>query len=253
MSLTDKKKELKMKFKSIVCLALACACAMTVSAQSRRRGAVSADGGKAVAQGRDAYVTIDVPARPGGTCLASAPNLQANGKLLPPLGGKPRQWIVLETKYTTMAKWQDELTFSWHVLLDSSKAKEKDPRRPPAPYSYYNLQVRYVDIKKGSHMASVCLPPSVLERFGEPCTVSLIITNKEGDELALHTENQDKNANTAMQGAKGKWWENDRFMNWQKKNKEGDMVNQVERRQGLVDRSKTPFYLVNNADYELAQ
>ena len=169
-----------MKLKTIAFLTLAAACALSVSAQSmRRRGAVGADGGKPAATGRDAYVTIDVPARPGGTCLASAPNLQANGKLLPPLGGRPRQWIVLETKYTTMAKWQDELTFTWHVLLDSSKAKEKDPRNLPAPYSYYTTQVRYVDIKKGSHMASVCLPPSVLERFGEPCTVSLIISQRQ--------------------------------------------------------------------------
>jgi len=159
---------------------------------------------------------------------------------------------VLETKYTTMAKWQDELTFTWHVLLDSSKAKEKDPRNLPAPYSYYTTQVRYVDIKKGSHMASVCLPPNVLERFGEPCTVTLIITNKDGEQLAMHTENQDRNAASAAQGANGKWWENDKFMSWQK-TVNGEQKNQVERRQGLVDRSKTPFWLVNNADYELVQ
>ena len=55
-----------------------------------------------------------------------------------------------------------------------------------------------------------------------------------------------------MQGANGKWWENDKFMNWQKA-VNGEQKNQVERRQGLVDRSKTPFWLVNNADYELVQ
>ena len=158
------------------------------------------------------------------------------------------KWIVLETKYTTMAKWQDELTFNWHVLLDASKAKEKDPKNLPAQYSYYNTQVRYVDIKKGSHMASVCLPPSVLERFGEPCTISLIITNKEGDELAFHTENMSGDVNQAGE----KWWENDKFMNWKKKIK-GEMKPMLERRQGLVDRSKTPFWLVNSADYELVQ
>ena len=188
-----------MQFKTMICFTLAVACACSLSAQSRRRGPVGADGGAAVAKGRDASVTIDAPARPGGTCLASAPNLNANGKLMPPLGGRPRQWIVLETKYTTMAKWQDELTFNWHVLLDASKAKEKDPKNLPAQYSYYNTQVRYVDIKKGSHMASVCLPPSVLERFGEPCTISLIITNKEGDELAFHTEKKSSDIKQASE------------------------------------------------------
>ena len=244
-----------MMIKKALCFALACACVANVSAQPlRRRGAVGADGGAAVAKGREAKVTIDIPARPGGMCLASAPNLQANGKLLPPIGGRPRQWIVLESKYTTYVKWQDELTFTWHVLLDSSKAKEKDTANLPAPYSYYTAQVRYVDIKKGSHMTSVCLPPSVPERFGEPCTISLVITNKEGDELANHTENMDKNAATAMQKANGKWWECDEFMSWTKKDKaSGTMKPVVERRQGLVDRSKTPFWLVNNADYEMVQ
>ena len=239
--------------KRMMIFALAIACAITVSAQSqRRKGARGADGGEAVAKGRDAYCTIDTPARPGGTCLASAPNLQATGKLLPPLGGKPRQWIVLETKYTTMAKWQDELTFTWHVLLDGSKAKEIDRKNPPSAYSYYNATVRYVDIKKGSHMASVCLPPSHYERFGEPCTVTLIITNKEGDELASQTENMSGDVATAMKKNNDKWWEYDAFMSW-KKTVKGESVNQVERRQGLVDRSKTPFWLVNNADYELVQ
>ena len=48
------------------------------------------------------------------------------------------------------------------------------------------------------------------------------------------------------------WWENDKFMNWQKKIK-GAMEPMLERRQGLIDRSKTPFWLVNHADYELVQ
>ena len=72
-----------MQFKTMICFTLAVACACSLSAQSRRRGPVGADGGAAVAKGRDAYVTIDAPARPGGTCLASAPNLNANGKLMP--------------------------------------------------------------------------------------------------------------------------------------------------------------------------
>ena len=231
---------------TMMMVALMCAVSMAAPRGSRQRGAIGADGGEATAKGRDAYVTIDTPARPGGQCISEVPNLSAKGKLMPPLGGRPRQWIVLETKYTTMAKWQDELTFTWHVLLDSTKAKEKDPKNPVSQYSYYNATVRYVDIKKGSHMASVCLPPSALERFGEPCTITLVITNKEGDILASDTQNADSNVSKA--GAK--WWENDEFMNW--KDRKRDMA-MVERRQGMVDRSKTPFWLVNNADYEQVQ
>ena len=240
-----------MKARTLITAAVALACAATISAapaRANKRGPVGADGGAAVAKGRDAYVNVDTPARPGGTCLATAPNLQATGSLLPPLGGKPRRWIVLEMKYTTQAKWQDELMFTWHVLLDSTKATDKDPKNLPPLLSYYTTTVRYVDVKKGSHMASVCLPPSVYERFGEPCTVSVLVTNKEGDELVFHTENQWSKLPT---GGNGKWWENDKLMSWQDQKKDGKQG--LERRQGLLDRSKTPFYLVNNADYELVQ
>lgn len=239
-----------MKTKVLMTMALACACAFEVSAQRSargRRGAVGADGGAAVAQGRDAQIQIDTPARPGGTSLIGAPNYQyqVQGQLMGPVGGKPRKWIVLEMKYTTQAKWQDELTFHWHVLLDSTKAKEKDPKNPVALYSYYTVDVRYVDIKQGAHAACVCLPPSVSERYGEPVTVSVLITNKEGDELALHTENQFGKL------PDGKWWDRDDMMNQWKDKKTGK--NMIERRVGLVDRSKTPFALINSSDYELVQ
>ncbi len=239
-----------MKVKVLMMVALACVCAFDVSAQSRRnrrQNPRGADGGAAVAQGRDAMVQIDTPARPGGATLIGAPvyNPQVRGALMGPVGGKPRSWIVLEMKYTTQAKWQDELTFTWHVLLDSSKAKEKDPKRPVAPYSYYTTAVRYVDIKQGAHAACVCLPPSVAERYGEPVTVTVMITNKEGDELALHTENQFGKL------PEGKWWERDDMMNQWKDKKTGN--NMIERRTGLMDRSKTPFALINSSDYEQVQ
>ena len=49
---------------------------------------------------------------------------------------------------------------------------------------------------------------------------------------------------------KAEWWTNDEIIN-AKDRKTGDAL--VEVRQGLVDRSKSPFYLVNNADYEAIQ
>jgi hypothetical protein len=45
------------------------------------------------------------------------------------------------------------------------------------------------------------------------------------------------------------WWANDEIINAKDKNGEA----MIEIRQGLVDRSKSPFYLVNNADYEIIQ
>ena len=49
---------------------------------------------------------------------------------------------------------------------------------------------------------------------------------------------------------KMEWWNNDEIINAKDK-RTGDAM--IEIRQGLVDRSKSPFYLVNNADYEAIQ
>ena len=49
---------------------------------------------------------------------------------------------------------------------------------------------------------------------------------------------------------KAEWWTIDDIIN-AKDRKTGDAL--IEVRQGLVDRSKSPFYLVNNADYEAIQ
>ena len=46
------------------------------------------------------------------------------------------------------------------------------------------------------------------------------------------------------------WWNNDKIINAKDKRTDEPMI---EVRQGLVDRSKTPFWLVNNADYESIQ
>ena len=232
--------------KIIVCCALAALFAVTAEAQRRGKGPVGADGGAAVAKGRDAKVTIDIKPKAGGTCLVGTPSFQYNtgsgGQLLPPIAKKPRRWGVFEMKFTTYAKWQDELTVTWYVMLDYTKAKEKDPKAEVAKYSFYNLQTRYVNLPQGSHMACACLDPSTIERYGEPCTVVAIISNKEGDQLAIDGED------TA--GLPDKWWENDKVMSALDKKTKKPLI---ERRAGLVDRSKTPFALINSADYELVQ
>ena len=98
--------------------------AIAADAQSRRsttrRGAVGADGGAAVAKGKDARVLISRKAQLGSVCLQSAPS--ANGSTNLKVSRKPRQWIVPELEYQTAADWQDELTVAWHILLDSKNA-----------------------------------------------------------------------------------------------------------------------------------
>ena len=166
---------------------------------------------------------------------------------------KPRQWIVLETKYetfgrenpnnpTVMINFQDQLTFTWHVLLDTKLATEnKGNREELAAYSYFTTSTTYFNIPKGQHAASVVLPPSYRERYGEPKAVGLEITNEKGQLLAGDCWSE-------ISGIKPhtKFWEDNNVMN--ATDKTGKPM--IERRQGLVDRSKTIWALVNPNDYE---
>ena len=240
--------------KKLMIVTLMAVAALTASAQRRssttRRGAVGADGGAAVAQGKDARVQITRKAQVRSASLLSAPSASGNtnlGKVFK----KPRQWIVPELEYQTSADWQDELLFTWHILLDAKTAKQPDKpskdKEPVARYSYYTVAVRYVNIPKGSHAASVVLPPSVLERYGEPAAIAVVITNKEGD--ILDGQNEGAEAVVGKKLAE-KWWENaDQVMS--AKDSKGTPL--IARRQGLLDRSKTIFALVNPDDYEMVQ
>ena len=221
--------------------------AFAADAQTRRsttrRGAVGADGGAAVAKGKDARVVISRKAQLGAVCLQSAPS--ANGSTNMKVSRKPRQWIVPELEYQTAADWQDELSVAWHILLDSKNAKQRDKpskdKQPVSRYSYYTVTARYMNIPKGAHGASCVLPPSVLERYGEPVVISVRITNKDGDIL----DGQDEGASTLKMPEN--WWENDAVFSAKDKND----VPLITRRQGLLDRSKTIFALVNPDDYEM--
>ncbi len=156
---------------------------------------------------------------------------------------KDRRWIVLEAKYETLEQWTDRLVFTWHVLLETKTATEGDKksREKIPPYSYFSTTVSYVNIPRGAHAASVCLPPSYLERFGEPKAVGLVISSPEGEILAGNSESE-------IPGIKSRtmWWNESKIMD--SKDSGGEPM--IERRQGLVDRSKTIWALVNPNDYE---
>ena len=163
--------------------------------------------------------------------------------------GKPRKWIVLEAKYTTEDKWLDQLTFTWHVMLDTktATAKDKDDRENIPPYSYFTTTVTYYNIPRGSHAASVCLPPSYLERFGEAKAVGVVIADKNGNVVAGDCESEIKGIASHPKDTKAAFWNDQKVMNAEDKTS-GEPL--VERRQGLLDRSKTIWALVNPNDYE---
>lgn len=191
--------------------------------------------------GKEAKVNIDQMPKTGQSSCLPAPGIQG-ASMVGVCYTKPRKWIVIETKYTTYAKFLDQLTFNWHVLLDTKSAKEnKGNKMGLPPYSYFNTTVTYFNIPQGSHAACVCLPPSYLELYGEPKAIGFTVSNQNGDVLAGGTASE-------VKGIKGdtQFWEDAKIMN--ASGPDGKPM--VERRQGLVDRSKTIWALVNPNDYE---
>ena len=191
--------------------------------------------------GKEAKIMLDQFPKLGRQSTLAAPSLQG-GSIVGKCYTKPRSWIVLEAKYTTFVKWQDQLTFTWHVLLETKSATEnKGNKEGLAPYSYFTTSVTYQNIPQGSHAASVCLHPSYLERFGEAKVVGIVITNAKGEILQ-----GDSDGTVGPIKPHTKWWDDQKIMNDQ----QADGKPTIERRQGLMDRSKTIWALVNPNDYE---
>ena len=193
-----------------------------------------------VTTGREAKIIVDQMPKTGKQCCLGAPGIQG-ASMIGQCYTKPRRWIVIETKYTTFAKFLEQLTFNWHVVLETKSATEnKGNRLGLAPYSYFNTTVTYFNIPQGSHAACVCLPPSYLELYGEPKAIGFTISNQNGDILGGGTVSEIKPIKPDTQ-----FWDMDNF-----KNAMGGEKPDIERRQGLVDRSKTIWALVNPNDYE---
>ena len=224
----------------------ATAATTTKTVNSRTRKAPKAMAGNdegPTTEGKAAKINVDQYPKLGRQSRLTAPSING-GSTIGQCYTKPREWIVLESKYTTYAKTLPQLTFTWHVLLETKTAtsKDREGQAAMAPYSYLSTSVTYVNIPQGSHAASVCLHPSFLETYGEAKAVGIVITNEKGDILGGDTISEVKGIPNGSQ-----FWDDQKIMN-ATSNDGGPMI---ERRQGLMDRSKTIWGLVNPNDYEL--
>ena len=176
-------------------------------------------------------VKISRLAPPGKTSVVRTPEFNYNVQnTMAKLSKKPREWALFEVKYETSSKWTDELKFEYHVMTKGKNDEGKEA------FSYYTAVVRYVDIPKGEHMSSVAIAPSLVERHGEPVAVALEVTGKDGTVLASESP-------AGGMALPKEWWKDSKVL---------DSPN-VTRRNGLIDRSKTPFALINPDDYEVVQ
>jgi len=167
---------------------------------------------------------------PNKTAMVRTPEFNVNVQnTMPKVTKKPREWALFEVKYESGSKWTDELAFNYYVM---SKGRSDEGKEL---YSFYTTTIRYVDVSRGEHMSCVALPPSLVERFGDPVAIALEIVGKDGTVL-------DSKSESVMQLPK-EWWKDSKVLDNQS----------VARRNGLVDRSKTPFALINADDYEVIQ
>lgn len=232
----------KMMFVMVAILAATTVVAAPKKAGAKRSAAKPAAAAEADApaiEGREGQVSIMAPVRLGRQTCFPAPSLQGQSSV-GAVFKKPRNWIVLEAKYETNAKWNDQLTFTWHVLLESKTATENKGGEDIAPYSYFTTQINYMNVPKGIHVSSAVLHPSYLERFGEPKAVGVVVTDKNGVVVGGDSWSEVNGIKAGTQ-----FWDDAKIM---EATQGGSPM--IERRTGLVDRSKTIWALVNPNDYE---
>jgi len=168
--------------------------------------------------------------QPNKTAMVRTPEYNVNVQnTMPKVSKKPREWALLEVKYETGSKWTDELTFNYYVMTKAKSDEGKDV------FSFYTQTLRYVDVPKGEHMSCVGISPSLIERYGEPVAIALEIVGKDGTVL--------DSKNEALIPLPKEWWKDSKVLD----------NPSVTRRNGMVDRSKTPFALINVDDYEVVQ
>ncbi len=130
---------------------------------------------------------------------------------------QPKNWFQVFAEYESLPDWVDELNFTFYVLV---KGKTKDA----PPYTLFKGETSYIHIPVGKkHTADMYLHPNIIERFGD--IERVVVEVRQGGRLL---ERGGKPNPTEP------WWER---------------LTPVEG--VLLNRSLTPFALINSDDYEI--
>jgi len=141
----------------------------------------------------------------------------------------PGEWLRVRVTYDTYPEWIDELTFQYYVLtLKTERGKRA--------YSLFKARVGYVDIEEGrGHMSTVFLRPSTLKKYGTQAGVAVEISH--GGKVVAEESDEESSAKLPED-----WWKKSNVVESQA----------VTVRNGyLLDRSKSPFALINIDDHEI--
>lgn len=210
----------------VICSVLAFLCmGSELLGQTRRASSPAASSKK-----EKNRIRIERMPPPNKTAMIRTPEYNVSVQnTMSPVNRKPREWALFEVKYSTSLKWTDELTFTYYVM---TKGEDDDGNEI---YNFYTTSVHYIDIPKGDHMSCTAIAPSQIERYGKPVAIALEIVDKDGEIAASESRTSIKFPE--------EWWKSSVVLDSPK----------VKKRQGLVDRSKTPFALINIDDYEVVQ
>ena len=143
-------------------------------------------------------------------------------------GLNPQQdWFQISVTYDTAPEWVDELTFQYFALAETRIDGKQS-------FSLFKTAVRYSDIEAGrSHVSTVFLHPKALKRYGELKAVAVEVLH-EGKVIATDSD--------VGMNLPDDWWKNPLVT---------ESAGLAVREGYLLDRSKSPFALINIDDYEL--
>jgi hypothetical protein len=163
----------------------------------------------------------------GNKGLIKSPEYQVRSALI--RGPKPAaEWGRIIVLYDTAPEWIDEMVFQFYALAEKTEEGKK-------AFSFFKCSVRYVDVERGrDHVAEVFLQPAALKRFG-----SLVAA---GVEVSIGGKVVASDSELGLKNLPETWWKDPKVV-------ESEMV--TVRDGYLVDKSKSPFSLINIDDYEV--
>lgn len=216
--------------------ALCFACAASAQAQGMRSSGSTVGRAAAGAAGSDIVARITSMTKPDRS-TKEFPTVQTSPNQKKLRGSKGREWAVLDVAYETAPEWIDEIQITYSVLTETPKPANAAQAAftPKERFSFYTIQESYVNVAKGEHYASVVLPPAAITRYGKPILFGVEIS-VNGKSQGMKTEGRVVGIDTVKTPD---WWRSDAMRQ-----------DFVASREGLKDRSRTPWAVINADDYE---
>ena len=146
---------------------------------------------------------------------------------------KQKDWGVLDVTFDSAPEWIDEMTVTFTVMLQNKKAKQGEP-----VFSLLTLTSEYRDIAKGrDRKAGVVVLPVAMERHGQPIGIGVQFF-RDGQLIA------ESGVGAESLSSQARWWANPNVTDHAS----------VKKRDGyMIERSKSPFALVDIDSYEASR